>query len=449
MKKAIPICLAFSYVALAFSDAAWLEIVVSLIVFAFLILTVPSLKGRAAKLISVLAVLTALLLINQENWLDTLVDGALMNLTIVAIFVLTPVLGIPFRTGGYTNALRSLLYKRRNSVPFFYTSTYFLTYILGAVINVGAISINHYLSGASNVQSNRLTANALSRGFGGALGWSPYFAAMALVVSQLAIEWASIAVYAVGFSLLCFLVGFLIEWPTMKKETNRLQSAGERSAQTPVSGRTWLTVSELAILLSATTCIVLLIERFSPFNMIIAIAFTAVFFPLLWCLAKGTFSLYKKEVSKHVHSTLPNLHTEIALFLLAGIFSSAFVSSKWSDLFVQLFSQWFGHSPALMTILLSIIIVGAGLAGLHPVVIVTILLTSIDPARLDFSLPYFAIAVLGSWSISNVLSPATAVNNLIAHSLNEKLVNIAWRWNWVYGSVMIVLLPIYLYFTGL
>lgn len=445
MKQGIAIFLAFSYAVLQFYSSSWFQWLAAFLVFLFIVLSITSLKGMVARLMGLLSMLSLLLLIGQEQWLTVLKEGALINLTVVAIFVLTPVLGIPFRTGGYIESLRSVLFKKRNSVSFFYISTALLTHLLGSIINVGAISINYYLSSASNVRSNRLIANALNRGFAGAVAWSPYFAAMALVISQLQIKWTSIALYAAGFSLLSFFIGFLLEWRVMQAESERLHQMKTEEPTPPDRTNNRQSLIELAFLFVSTMSIVLLIEHFTPFNMILSIALTAVVFPAVWSFLKGTMPLYKEELQKHVFVTLRNLNQEISLFLTAGIFSAAFVSSKWSGLIVSLFSSLFGDSPVLMTITLSLIIIGTAMGGLHPIVIVTILLTSIDPAELHFSIHYFALALLGSWSISNVLSPATAVNNLIAFSLKEKLSNIAIRWNWLYGLVMLILLPFYLF----
>ncbi|MCM3790116.1 hypothetical protein M3221_17155 [Domibacillus indicus] len=449
MKQGMSIFLALSYIIMTFSQPVWFQWLVSFTVFTFILISIPSLKGMTAKLMGGLAALTILLLIGQEKWINIIISGALVNLTIVAIFVLTPILGIPFRTGGYIESLRSILYKKRNSASFFYISIALLTHLLGAVINVGAISINYYLSSASNVKSNRLIANALNRGFAGAVAWSPYFAAMALVISQLHIKWTSIALYAIGFSLLSFLVGFLLEGKVIKREEERLSEIETGEEAVPILPGTRRILFELISLLFVTTGTVLLIEHFTFVNMIVSIGFTALFFPAIWCCFKGTIPLYKEEVKKHIMITLPNLNQEISLFLLAGLFSSAFVASEWSGMLVGAFSSMFGHSPVMMTIILSIIIVGTAMGGLHPIVVVTILITSIKPSDLNFSIHYFAIALLGSWSISNVLSPATAVNNLIAYSLREKLINIAIRWNWIYGFIMVILLPFYLYLAGL
>ncbi|HZG72989.1 MAG TPA: hypothetical protein VEY51_15735 [Chondromyces sp.] len=451
MKKYLILFLAFSYVGANLVHLDVLNQLVSAIVLVYILSTLPNLQGMVAKLMIVLSVLTVFFLIGQRNIWSIIHEGTHVNLAIVTIFALTPVLSIPFRTGGYMETLKSVLHKKRNQVSFFYISTAFLTQILGVVINVGSISINNYLSRASNVTSPRLRANAMNRGFAGAIAWSPYFAAMALVISHLHIEWSSLVIYAIGFAILSFLVGFLIDWRVMREETLRLkhQTEEEELHEQPGNKKTAKKLTELIFLLLITTGLVLAVENFSSFNMVMAIALVSILFPVIWCLVKGNWEGYKQEVKQHLSTTIPNLQQEISLFLMAGLFSASFVHSPWSHQLVSLFSQLFGQSAILMTITLSLIIVAAAISGLHPIVVVTILVTSIDPEQINFSPQYFALTLLGSWSISNVLSPVTAANNLIARNLNQKLIDVSIKWNWKYGLIMLIILPLYLYTIGI
>ncbi|MEM1506268.1 hypothetical protein RG959_23070 [Domibacillus sp. 8LH] len=118
MKQGMAIFLALSYIIMTFYQPVWFQWLVSFTVFTFILVSIPSLKGMTAKLMGELAALTVLLLIGQEKWINVIISGALVNLTIVAIFVLTPILGIPFRTGGYLSPY-DLSYIKKETVPRF------------------------------------------------------------------------------------------------------------------------------------------------------------------------------------------------------------------------------------------------------------------------------------------------------------------------------------------
>ncbi len=83
------------------------------------------------------------------------------------------------------------------------------------------------------------------------------------------------------------------------------------------------------------------------------------------------------------------------------------------------------------------------MVGLHPIVLVTILATGIDPAVVQISPNYFAVLLLGSWGLSNTVSPASAVNNLLAGLFKKPVFEFALP-NYKFAACMAVVLILYL-----
>lgn len=445
------IFLALGYVVIELTEWDWFSKIISGFIFLFIIFSLPSLKGAVARIILIMIVLTILILFQEKNVWSIILDGARVNLTLVTIFILTPILGITVRTGGYIEALKIVLKKLKNNVMFFYLSTSLLTHSLGVVLNIGSVSINHYLTSVSNVRSPRIIANALNRGFTTTIFWSPYFSAMALIVSNLNISWGEIVGYAIGYSLLAFTFGFLFELKQIFKEQKNLLVPEEQQLKEEKIEvqRVKAKMIELIFLILIMMLLVLALEHFTSFGMVLSICLVSIIFPISWCSLKGTFSGYKEELQRHLTTTLPNLQKEITLFLTAGLFSAAFVHSQWSDRIVTVLNEVFGHSPILMMLILSIVIIVTAIFGLHPIIVITILVTSIDPSQVGLSKEAFSVTLLASWGIANTLSPATAVNNLLAHSLNQPIMDVSLRWNWKYAMTMMILLPIYLYLLNI
>lgn len=446
----IAILLPIGYIFIELLNYSVFNTVVSLLVFTFILKSIFHLQGAVAKIIYVLIGLTILLLISADNVIDILLNGALVNLPIVSILMLTPLLGISVKVAGYDSSLRIVLGKYRNNAYFFYIVFLVLTHIFSVILNIGSILINRHLMESSNVRSKRLIANSLNRGFTTITTWSPYLGVMALVVSQLQIEWFELISYTMGFVVISLFVAVTVEIKTIQKEQNRLNKLNEVEAVQVLDVKSYKgKIIELVCLLILSMGLVLFIEQFTNIKIVLAILYVSILFPLLWCLIKGQFSSYKKEVYHHIKHTIPNLQTEFTLFLVAGIFSYAFVQSSLSQKSIEILNAIFGHSVFLMAIALSSIIIFTGILGLHPAVMLTIFATSIVPEQIGLSPLFFAALLLGSSGIANTVSPATAVNNLVANNLRLDVYTVSLKWNWLFALILFITLPVYMIVVGM
>lgn len=445
----LSVLLAISFLLMEMTPFYFIKKIVSLLVLLFILISIFNLKGTIAKIVYILMGMTFIILIGNKNIMNTLMEGALVNLPIVCIFVLTPLLGISIKVGGYIESLRYLLGRFKNSATFFYIVFLILTHLFSVLLNIGSILINLHLMESSNVRSKRLIANALNRGYTTITVWSPYLGVMVLVVSQLKIEWFTLVSYTVGFVLLSLIIAVLVEVNVIRHEEIHLNKLSNDSSdfEEIIEGKL-LKIVELFVLLVFSMGLILIIDKFTNISIVLAIAFVSLLFPLIWCLLKGIIRRYKNEVIMHATKTLPNLKTEFTLFLVAGIFSYAFVQSPLNEKSTELLNLFFGQSSLLMAIALSSVIILTGILGLHPVVMLTIFATSIDPEQIGLSSLYFAALLLGSAGIANTISPATAVNNLVSNTLGVEIFTVSFKWNWIYALILFIALPVYLLVVG-
>src|SRR5699024_9350252 len=201
------------------------------------------------------------------------------------------------------------------------------------------------------------------------------------------------------------------------------------------------------LLMSLIMGSVLAIDRFSNFKITVIIAFISIVFPFIWCLSKGKINVYYKNVKQHTTSVIPSMKTEFTLFISAGIFGQAFLQSPFSDKSVEILNNVFGYSSVLISIVITSIIILTAIIGIHPVVMLTIFVTSITPNDIGVSNLYFAALLLISIGIANAISPATAVNNLISYNIKENIFTISLKWNWIYVLLLFIILPIYLHWV--
>jgi DcuC family C4-dicarboxylate transporter len=452
--------LSVGYILLQLFPIQQVKIGVSLLIAVIIVWVMPRVRGSTLVVSSSLLFIALGLMVYHGASIQEWLVAMRVNVTLVALFLFVPLLGIPVRTGGYVEALKLVLSRRMNDPYFFFLGSKFLTHILGVVLNIGAVSIVYQLTQASNIKTPRLVASAINRGFVSTIFWSPYFSAMALVLSQLPIKWSSIVLYLIGLAFISMFVSFLIE-RSLVRLNRQLQSRNslaivqeETRMEEKVIEKTDLIVAkrkvvELSILLVLMMGVVLLVEAFSSYSMVLIICLMSVIFPLLWCVFSGEGSAYTEEFKQHVFVGIPMMKKEIVLFLVAGFFSGAIVYAELSGYLIDLIDSVFGSFTLGTAFFLSSLIILSGLIGLHPIVLVTILVTSVKPELIGFSPEYFAVLLLTSWGISNTISPATAVNNLLANLLKVDIFELSIRWNMKYVLIMLILIPLYLKIVGL
>lgn len=320
------------------------------------------------------------------------------------------------------------------------------------VLNIGSILIVNQLAFASNIKSPRLIGSALNRGFTNTIFWSPYFSAMALILSQLPIKWSSIVFYSIGLVLISFIVSILIDKKYIK-EANSLSNSEKRVLTTTQEEQDFKQakkkIKELFTYLFIITACVLLLEFVTSSSIVLMTCFVSLIFPMVWCLFSRKFTLYIEEFKQHVFVWIPRMKKEIVLFLIAGFFSGAFKHGNLGSNLVTFIQNTFGSFHLGAAFFLSLTVFLGALISIHPIVPATVYATSIPPELIGLSSEYFAVLILASWGVSNTISPSTAVNSMLANILKVNLFDISIRWNLKYVIIMLFIIPIYLKVVGL
>ncbi|TYP72004.1 hypothetical protein [Paenibacillus methanolicus] len=410
------------------------------LVFAAILLLLPRLKGMTRWLTVFFLAAGVMLLSIQQADARTWFESAGINVTIVTLFLFAPLFGIPVRIPRYVEALKRFYEASLRSKTALFLGTQLLTQIMGVFINVGSIPVVYQMVFVRPLPGmSQLLANAMNRGFAGAILWSPYFAAMTLVTSSLGLSWSSVLPYMLGLAVLSLAISWAVDWRELRQaevedaEPGQSADAKERAAF-PYG---------LALYLAAAIIVILVLERLIELPMVLLICLAAAAFPLCWCLTLGAWRVYREGLRNHVAVTLPALQKEITLFLAAGFFSGSIGATD----FGSKVPGWLEIVPLPMAITFSLLaillIAGTSLIGLHPIVPVTLLAGGIDPASVGIGPVYFAVLLLGGWALSNPISPASAVNNLLSGLLGKSVFEMAAP-NYKYAAFMGLGLIVYL-----
>lgn len=482
---------AVCYLAAAVFPAPWLTSLQSVLVLMAILLLLPRLRG-AIRIMVVMFIATgaAILLAYRASphvWLASLN----INVTLATLFLFAPLFGIPVKMPRYTEAIRGLFHRHVAGKAAFFWGTQLITQLLAVVISVGSISVVHHLVTASPyAKSVRLLATAMHRGFSAAVLWSPYFAAMAVVTSSLSVEWTSLLPCMFGLILIYLVLSHLTEMKQLADESRLARplaaaagerggaeayaaAARERSEAGPYAAAAgeqsgagaYAAVAgypsgengakpigkpllHLAAYLGLAISLVLLLEMGASVPIVLAVCLVALVFPLIWCLASRSMTTFRQGILTHLDKTIPSLSKEIVLFLSAGFISGAVGVTPAGRLVPELLASLPVSLPLLFSYFALLLILVSSYLGLHPIVAVTILVTNVDPASVGITPASYAVILLGGWSLSNMISPASAVNNLIANLLGRSVVEIS-RLNIGYSLVMAAILPMYLRIYGM
>lgn len=439
MERTLIFAIAAVYIALQLTQIEMLSFILGGLVFAAIVVLLPNLKGMTLWLTIFFLVTGVVLLMLQKVSARIWFESAGINVTIVTLFLFAPLFGIPVRLPAYVKALKRFYEVNLRSKSALFVGTQLLTQIMGVFINVGSIPVVYQMVFVKPQPGmNQLLANAMNRGFAGAILWSPYFAAMTLVTSALGLSWSSVLPYMLGMAVLSLVVSWLVDFRKLH------QAEPEEPSQMIEKRERALFPLGLGVYLIAAIIVILTMERIIELPMVLLICFAALAFPLLWCLIKGEMTVYREGIKNHVMVTLPALQKEITLFLAAGFFSGSIGVTKLGAMVPSLLEQV--PLPVFITFsfLTVAFIVGTSLIGLHPIVPVTIFAGSFDPSSVQISPIYFAVLLLGSWALSNPISPASAVNNLLAGLLKKSVFEVA-KPNYKFAGIMALGLLLYLF----
>ncbi len=436
------------FIARQFISSEWLELFTGIYLLSVVTLLLPSAKGIFKYLTLTLIVLSVIFLLNEGATFDVWIESVSINHTLVALFISVPFLGVPVKSKEYLEALKQVYIRFMQNPNVFFFLTQSFTHFMAIILNVGSVSIFYQLGGVNPyVKSARRLSTPLMRGFATALIWSPFFAAMALVTTYLQIEWANSVPFLLGFVILSFLASCLLEWrynfnSSDKKEVAAgTETDGDEVKETaPLQKRKLIELTSFLVLIIVS---LLVLEKVTTLSMVTLVIFLSFLFPMFWLTVKKRFRRFVLEAIRYATVTVPLLKKEVLLFLVAGLFSGAVAQTGFGDWIADVLNHMYGGYVSV-SLFLILTIIFASLIGFHPIMLITVYVTSLEPSAIHLSTMYFAVLLLGAWGIATSISPMTGVSHLLAHEMKEKVINISLRWNLGYSVLSLGLLLTYM-----
>ena len=322
---------------------------------------------------------------------------------------------------------------------------------MGALVLLGAmVRRSNTLAAAGGdstvvaIRERRMTT-ALLRGFSTTLMWTPTGVSVGYTLSLVpTVTWFDLAPLLAGLGLTWLALGWVVDrlqWPPSAR-------AAALPAPARISPLEALPMLGITILLLASVIVAKLVYGSS---LLVATLATVPFVAAIWLFmqhrrfgTRAASAVTIRRLKRHVLYLLPQTRPECVVLAAAGFIGvglSALVQAGGA-------SVWLSHlvlPPALIAFGVFVIIIGGALVAVTPLVIATIVGTTVmHMTPMTVSPLALALAIQAGWSLASAVSPYTG-GMLTLSRVIEKRPSDLMRWNAVWGFVCAgVVLALYL-----
>ena len=300
----------------------------------------------------------------------------------------------------------------------------FLQTILGLNISSSVINISAPILISDRIHRKRplqrFTAQTFTRVFCGVSSWSPFFGAMAVVltyVNDASLAWIIVA----GFPfMLIGIIGVYLE--------ARLRFADE--VENFVGYPTHLAALRVPAILIVT--VVLISQLLPGTSILVLIAISALLVTSLVLVIRKGIGGSIVALRDYVFEGLPRIVNELCLFLAAGVLAAGISALILSGVFENPFDRFDSVSAAEV---LAIMLLCA-FCGIHPIIMISSFTPMILTLNPDPNL--LAATFLFAWHLGTCSNPLSGTNLVFQGRYGIPGWKIAF-WNWPYAIVMLII----------
>ena len=306
--------------------------------------------------------------------------------------------------------------------PILWLSAHFL----GAVLNLAAMSLLSVMAAEqTDRRLRRRLSIALMLGFTTASSWGPFYVSVSVILTAIPeVSWIDIAPLGLGLSILMLAVG----WAYDRLFLRQAPTVTERPSGPSLGIET---IGRAAVILLLLSMFVLGAHLLAGLSIPVALGVIGPPFAIFWAMLQSPpearWSKGVRPFIARIFLNVPDLRNEALAFGAASVLGVGVAQVLPPALISEYLQAWgLGGDTVVVMVIFGMTV--ASFFGLHPVILVILVGEVMPPEVIGIPAPLLAIAMLGVWGTSTMISPFSATTLFMSRVVNVPSHVIAWRW---------------------
>lgn len=299
-------------------------------------------------------------------------------------------------------------------------------HFLGSVLNLAALSLLSSMVGdQKDARLRKRLSLGLMLGFTTASTWGPFYVSISVILSAIpGLSWFEIAPLGLGLSAFLLIVGWSYD-RIFLREKPVPGSIREGRTLTPATiGRAGFVLIQLIVLVMGA-------HELLGLSIPVALGVIAPPFAIAWAWVQvqdgARWTDGAAPLIRRIFANLPELRNEAIAFVAASVLGVGVSKILPPETIGAALSEY-GVHPDVVVVSIVFGMFLLGMAGLHPVVIAILVGEVLPPDVIGIAPEVLAVALLGVWGTSTMVSPFSATTLFMARVAGLPSHVIAWRW---------------------
>ena len=355
---------------------------------------------------------------------------------LLALFVLIPIMAMPFFYDDYQGELGNITRRYTSSVVPFLLFILLSCHFLALMVFAGCFVILYHLfvKQAKEYSCTPLFHIALLQGYMSAGFWGPVWPPASIIPNRLGLSWLDVMPIGVIFSSLMLLGAGICLWRTVE---NNPQLYPRFLPDKSVSVD-WQRVRTLGLLAAALVIGIVLVNYMTRWSMFIIVPLTSVPFAFFTALIQNKMDKLKSGAVAYYKEGIVSTKAEFCLFIVAGFLGAAIEYSNAGEFVVQFLPEAFFQYPALVALSIIAFLMITSFIGVHPIVSAPSLALALSAEHIGLNQLSFSLTLLSGWVLGLTVSPFSSGIMLLAALAQKTPWEIGPFANWKFAAGMAV-----------